>query len=177
MNHERFAVVARVAKTHGLKGEVSVAPTTETPFDSLIGIQVWFTPPPSGVNSSSVVDVRPGPKGPLVVFEGITSITAAQAIVGTQILAACESLPEGWGEEQDETGLEGYSVVDVTRGALGVIVETIVTGANDVWVVDGPFGEVLIPVIDDVVIRVDDESETVDVRLLDGLLETEGEAP
>ena len=29
----------------------------------------------------------------------------------------------------------------------------IVTGANDVWVVDGPFGEVLIPVIDDVVHR------------------------
>ena len=29
--------------------------------------------------------------------------------------------------------------------------EVIVTGANDVWVVEGPFGEILLPVIDEVV--------------------------
>lgn len=175
MNHERFVVVANVAKTHGLKGEVSVAPATGTPFDSLIGAQVWFTPPPLGVRSSAIVDVRPGPKGPLVLFDGIDSISSAQGLVGTQVLVARESLPEGWGDEVEDEGVEGYSVVDVTRGVLGEIVETIITGANDVWVVEGPYGEVLIPVIDDVVICVDEDEATIEVRLLDGLLDEEGE--
>ena len=60
------------------------------------------------------------------------------------------------------------SVVDEARGVLGEIVEVIVTGANDVWVVDGPFGEVLLPVIDDVVLDVDEEARTAQVRLLAG---------
>ena len=46
------------------------------------------------------------------------------------------------------------SVEDQQRGVLGTIVEVIVTGANDVWVVEGRFGEILIPVIDDVVMGV-----------------------
>ncbi len=175
MNHERFVVVARVAKTHGLKGEVSVAPAAGTPFDSLLGLEVWFTPPPVDVRSSAIDDVRPGPKGPLVRFRGIDSISAAQALVGTQVLVTGESLPEGWGEEDEETDLGGFRVHDPSHGDLGEIVDTIITGANDVWVVDGPYGEVLIPVIDDVVLSIDEGTETIEVRLLDGLLGDEEE--
>jgi 16S rRNA processing protein RimM len=54
-------------------------------------------------------------------------------------------------------------------------VEVILTGANDVWVVDGPFGEILIPVIDDVVLGTEPEGETIVVRLLDGLMPGEEE--
>jgi 16S rRNA processing protein RimM len=61
--------------------------------------------------------------------------------------------------------------VDARRGDLGRIEETIVTGANDVWVVHGSYGEILIPVIDEVVIEVDEDDRTVSVTLLPGLLE------
>ena len=57
----------------------------------------------------------------------------------------------------------------------GIIVEVIVTGANDVWVVQGPFGEILIPVIDDVVLGVSEDDGVIVVRLLDGLMPGEGE--
>jgi len=50
-----------------------------------------------------------------------------------------------------------------------------VTGANDVWVVHGPYGEVLLPVIDDVVVSFDEDAETVMVTLLPGLLPEEAE--
>jgi 16S rRNA processing protein RimM len=51
----------------------------------------------------------------------------------------------------------------------------IVTGANDVWVVEGPFGEILIPVIADVVMGVSENDGVIVVRLLDGLMPGEGE--
>jgi 16S rRNA processing protein RimM len=66
-------------------------------------------------------------------------------------------------------------VNDAAHGDLGMIEDLIVTGANDVWVVSGPYGEVLIPVIDDVVLAVDHDAGSISVRLLPGLLPEEGE--
>ncbi len=175
MSQEPFVVVARVVKTHGLKGEVSVAPVAEAPFSLLAGLEAWFTPPPAGVRVSRVDAVRRGPKGPLVTFENVDSITTAQCLVGAHVLVRSEAVPTGWFDQPEPEGFEGYSVTDAEHGSLGVIAETIVTGANDVWVVHGPAGEVLIPVIDEVVIAVDDDAATVEVRLLEGLLPETGE--
>jgi 16S rRNA processing protein RimM len=66
----------------------------------------------------------------------------------------------------------GMSVFDEERGGLGVIDEVLVTGANDVWIVrGGPFGEVLIPVIDQCVLELDWDAMVARVRLLPGLIE------
>ena len=37
------------------------------------------------------------------------------------------------------------TVRDEEHGVLGKVVETIITGANDVWVIEGPVGQVLLP--------------------------------
>ncbi len=69
----------------------------------------------------------------------------------------------------DDAGILG--VRRRSAGTWASCVETIITGANDVWVVDGAFGEVLIPVIDDVVLDIDEQERTIRVALLPGLLE------
>jgi 16S rRNA processing protein RimM len=53
---------------------------------------------------------------------------------------------------------------------LGQIVDVIETGANDVYVVHGPRGEVLLPAIDDVILDLDLESKQMVVHLIPGLL-------
>jgi len=62
-------------------------------------------------------------------------------------------------------------VIDDERGLIGTVDDVIITGANDVWIVDGPFGEVLIPVIEDVVHEIDEDAMTARVTLLPGLIE------
>ncbi len=75
---------------------------------------------------------------------------------------------------EDEPDPVGLAVIDEERGDLGCVEDVIVTGANDVWVIRGErYGEVLVPVIDDVVLGVDEEMRTARVRLLPGLLEEE----
>ncbi len=166
--------LGRVVKTHGLKGEVSVAPATDLPFVLPQGLTVWFVPPPARIRTARVESVRQGPKGPLVKLEGIDDIDTASGLCGTQMLADADALPEEWFAD-DLDDLVGWTVEDEARGALGEIVDVIVTGANDVWVVEGPHGEVLIPVIDDVVVAFDEDAETVRVTLLEGLLPEEAE--
>lgn len=172
MTHDPYAIVGRVAKTHGLKGEVSVVNATETLLHSLEGTEVWFVPPPSGRRTARLTASRQGPKGTLVSFEGVTSIDEARALVGRDILVLRQALPESWGAPI-ETDCTGYHVVDTVHGDIGTVDETLVTGANDVWIVLGSYGEVLVPVIEDVVIDVDDDARTIAVHLLPGLLPQE----
>jgi 16S rRNA processing protein RimM len=53
---------------------------------------------------------------------------------------------------------------------LGEIKEVIETGANNVFVVSGPTGEVLIPDIEDVVLDIDFEAKRMLIRPMEGLL-------
>jgi 16S rRNA processing protein RimM len=171
-----YVPLGRVVKTHGLKGEVSVKPAADLPFVLPEGLDVWFVPPPSGVRNGQIEDVRRGPKGPLVKVSGIDDITTAQKLVGSQMIAKAEDLPAIWTDEpEEEFEIEGIVVTDVVHGLLGEVVEVIETGANEVWVVHGPLGEVLLPVIDQVVLEVDEDARTATVRLLEGLLPGEGE--
>lgn len=166
-----FTALARVMKSHGLKGEVAVEPAADLPFVLPIGLEVWFVPPPAGVRTGRIENVRRGPKGPLVKVSGIDDIGTAQKLVGSDMMVRTEDMPADWCEPLDD-GADpvGLCVTDVERGLLGKVVELIVTGANDVWVVEGPYGEVLLPVIDDVVLEIDWESGSVEVKLLPGLL-------
>jgi 16S rRNA processing protein RimM len=61
--------------------------------------------------------------------------------------------------------------VETTEGRpLGTIDEIFFNGANDVWVVKGGSGEVLIPVIEDVVRKIDLEGGRVIIEAIPGLL-------
>ncbi len=168
-----FVEIARVIKAHGLRGELSVAPLLGDEFPLPAGTEVWFVPPPASVRTGRVTTHRRGPKGPLVGIDTVTSIEAASALGGTVIVVRPEDAPAAYLEEEPD--IIGVAVIDETRGPLGEIVDVIETGANEVWVVEGPLGEVLIPVIDDVVLTYDEEADTIHVRLLEGLVDGEGE--
>ncbi len=166
-----FTAVARVVKTHGVAGELSCTPL-EGPLDELPeGIGLWFVPPPDGPLMVRLEGVRPGPKGTILKVSDVDSVERARELTSTLLLARTTDLPEGWLEDErfDPVGL---SVRDTERGDLGTVTDVIVTGANDVWVVSGErFGEVLLPVIDDVVLAVDEDARTAEVRLLPGLID------
>ena len=67
--------------------------------------------------------------------------------------------------------LIGLTVKTDTGEELGTIQAVLETGANDVYVVSTrKYGEVLIPAHDETVLEIDMDSETVTVKLPDGLL-------
>ncbi len=172
MEPRTYVPVGRVVKAHGLSGEVSVIPADGLLFVLEEGLRVWFVPPRADVRDSVIEHVRRGPKGPLVKFSGVEGIDAAHRLNGATVLAEAADLPAGWDEAEDDP--VGLVVTDAARGVLGEVVDVIITGANDVWVVEGgPYGQVLLPVIDQVIRSVDWDAGTADVVLLPGLIEDE----
>ena len=71
---------------------------------------------------------------------------------------------------RDAEALLDREVVDNLLGYLGTISEVMVGPANDVWVIDGPFGEVLVPVVDEVVVEVPDAGPII-VSVPSGLVD------
>jgi len=172
MDPAALVPLGRIVKRHGLAGEVSVFLARDVALEGLVDARVWFVPPPLSVRSAQISAVRQGPKGPLVKFTGVEDPDAAEKLRGTTVMIERAALTEADEASSDVVDPIGLRIEDVEKGELGTVTDLIVTGANDVWVVDGgAFGQVLIPVIDDVVETVDWQQRTARVRLLPGLIE------
>ncbi len=70
------------------------------------------------------------------------------------------------------SNIVGCKVIDIQNGnELGEIIEIWELPANDVWLVSTNFGELPLPVIDDVVVETDFENKIVKINVIDGLLD------
>jgi 16S rRNA processing protein RimM len=158
--------VGTVARAHGVRGEVAIRVHSDNPERFAPG-NVFFL---EDGRSLTVASSRPHGARTLVRFEGIDDRSAADTLRGATLLvpeSALPPLPEGsfWPHE-----LEGCELVVEGEGrVLGTIRDVLHTPANDVWVADGPDGEVLVPALREVVAEVDVASRRVVVRPVPGL--------
>lgn len=166
--------VARVLRTHGRRGEVVVAALDGLPFCLREGMRVCLTPPELRSERFRTVERVGAGDTPLVLFSGVSGLNEAEPLVGKLVMARREDVPAAE-REREVLGCAGREVVDEEHGPIGRVAEVMRLPANDVWRVDGgPFGEVLVPVIDDVVLEIPSDGEApVRVRLLPGLLPEE----
>jgi 16S rRNA processing protein RimM len=104
-------------------------------------------------------------------FADIVDRTAAEQFRGAEVLVPTREavrLPEGQFYWHQVIGLR---VEDTRTGqTLGTVVDILETGANDVYVVRGPRGEILIPAIKDVIKNIDPDSGRILVEPLPGML-------
>ena len=167
-----FVTIGQIKKSFGVKGEVLARLRVGTSFDELVGVMVWTVPPDLSWRGGRITRIQPHGSEFRLSFEGLTSVEFAKPLAGKSLVASTEDIRDGLIEDSghDEAPV-GYRATDQRYGDLGTVVDAIVTGANDVWVVRGRYGEVLLPVIDEVVRSIDHESKSLDVALLPGLIE------
>lgn len=111
-----------------------------------------------------------GAGGVFLKLEGIDDRETAAALRGEYVLvpeADLEPLPEG---EYYRFQLIGLRVLTTDGRDLGRITNIISTRENDIFVVTGPGGEILIPVIEDIVHEIDIKAGKVTIEAVPGLL-------
>lgn len=173
----RFVTVGSVRKSHGLYGEVLVAFRAGASSDVLLGKKVWIAPPIEGISESSFLEITPFGNRHRVRLEHVDFIDAASQAAGASLIMDPAELGAHAITSMDTSAEQdsriGLSVSAEVYGDLGTITEILVTGANDVLVVEGPYGEVLLPEIPDVVLETDFVAGTMRVFVLDGLIDTD----
>ena len=106
-------------------------------------------------------------QGALVSLSGVGDLSAAEALVGRFLLARACDLPADLALH-DPARLVGRVVRDEGTGDEGAIAEVLCGPANDVWVLRGEKGELLLPVHEQVVREVPDQ-DPIEVRVPAGL--------
>lgn len=143
-------------------------PVRGLPFLLTQGMRVALTPP--SLSRDRFCRVRTVGEGGCVSFSGIDDIGSAEDIVGCYVLASTSDIELGPLDAPFDH-LMGREVIDARAGVIGQIVEVMETPANDVWVVQGgSFGEVLVPVVEQVVASIPQEG-AIPVDLPDGLVD------
>jgi len=167
-----YLAIGRIIAPHGIRGEVKVEVMTDFPERFKPGLRAFL-----GVGGEDlaakpvkIVAARPHKGGFLVKLDVIPDRNAAELVRDRYLLIPeAEAMPLGDHENylHDLMGLQ----VETTDGRLlGELKEVLFTGANDVYVVSGPDGEVLLPAIRDVVLQVDLPARRMVVALPEGLL-------
>jgi 16S rRNA processing protein RimM len=153
----------------GTRGEVKVRPDVEPAYLKRIA-RVYLGAEHRAIDLLGVF--RRG-RAYTLKLRGIDTMAAAEALRDVDVVIPRSEAPplaEGEFFVEDVVGLRA---VTTTGRALGTIVDVLSTGANDVYVVRGDGGEVLIPAIRDVVTSIDPVAGVVQVEPMPGLLPDE----
>ncbi|MDH3256831.1 MAG: ribosome maturation factor RimM [Nitrospinota bacterium] len=164
--------VGYITKTHGLKGEVKLRPVVIDP-NMVQGARRTRIVGGDGSSVETELEKVRGQGGRWIVkFKDFKTIEQAeQDLVGRSVEIYCEdfrSLPEG---EYYWFQIEGLQVFDEEGRYYGTVNEIIVTGSNDVYVVQDGDKELLLPMIDSVVKSIDLKENKLIFHIIEGLLE------
>ena len=160
-----FLIVGRILAPWGIRGDVKIEVMTDFPERFAPGKQVYLNGCPAEIETC-----HPHKQLLLVKLASIDSIESAEKLRGCDLtIPASElyTLPEG---QYYTFQLIGLDVVTTEGEPLGHITDIMTTGINDVYIVEGKRGEILIPAIEDVVKSIDLKKGTITVEAIEGLL-------
>ncbi|MEH3132995.1 MAG: ribosome maturation factor RimM [Mycolicibacterium neoaurum] len=168
-------VIGRVAKAHGVTGEVVVEIRTDDPERRFVpGAQLRGRAARGGPERSFVIETVREHAGRLLMrLTGVADRNAADALRGTLFLVDTEQLPPI--DDPDEFydhQLEGLAARTVDGTAIGTVAEVLHTAAGELLSIKTPEGrEVLVPFVSAIVTAVSLADGTVDIDPPDGLLD------
>lgn len=168
---QQIVIIGEITGVHGVKGYLKIRSFAESSALFSPGIQVFLSNPDSSGNQGEwyeIVRATPHKKGIIALLNGVTR-EIAENFIGRKIAVSRDNLPELDADTYYWEDLVGLKVTDIHSGDLGVIDYVMATGSNDVFVVKGDYGEVLVPALAWVVLSVDLDNRQMTVDLPDEL--------
>ena len=168
MDSPRYVSVGYIRRAHGVRGWVHVESLTDNParFETLSDVHIEL----GGERRLFRLErCQASSHGWLVKFEGVEERDRAEKLKGGFLQVEIESLPELDEGRYYLFELIGMSVYTISGEHLGEITDVEQYPANDVYVVQGAGGKLLLPAIVDVVKRVDKRERRMEVELPGGL--------
>jgi len=163
--------IGRVLRPHGLAGEVVVESWTDMPERFSPGLQVLLRGP-GGERPALLSAVRPHQGRFLVLFEGTSTLEAAEALRDVELyipFAVAEAdRPDGYFFHFE---LEGMDVVDRSGAPLGVVESLVDVAGRSLLTVLTPRGAREVPFVEPIVVSVDGAARRVVLDPPSGLLD------
>ena len=168
---DEIALVGRIARPHGLRGQVVINPETDFVEERFAeGATIW-TRSAAGDEQLTVASLRVQNGRPVVGFEGFTRIEDVERLAGLELRVpeeTLQALPPGTYYEHQ---LVGCSVETVAGDVVGSVAAVEGGAGATRLVMNGPRGEILIPLAVDICVEIDVANRRIRIKPPDGLLE------
>ena len=166
-----MALVGRIARAHGIRGQVIVNAETDFPEERFQPGAELFIERGGTVEAIRLSTVRFHRDRPVIGIEGVATMTDAQALAGRELRVPAEQLavlPAGVFYRHDLVGCR----VETRSGAtVGIVQDVEGTPGRSRLVVDGAPGEILVPLVPEICTSVDLAERRIVIEPPEGLLE------
>lgn len=159
---DKIVVIGSIIAPHGVRGEFRIIPLTENPEQFL---QHKYLLLENG-SKLTINSARFHKRIVLVKTAEINTMDEAELLRGQKVLINSADLPPLQKDQFYVSDLIGFEVFDENTIKLGVLIEVITTGSNDVFVVKNKEGkEILIPALKVNINEINVEAKTIRVKL------------
>jgi 16S rRNA processing protein RimM len=166
-----MVLVGRVARPHGLHGLVIVNPETDFIEDRFRAGAILWTRSARGDEQLTIGSARVQNGRPVIGFEGFSSIEDVQRLAGLELRVPEDELQPLEAGMYYHHQLVGCAVETVVGERVGEVVRVNGGAAGSVLEVEGPRGEVLIPLVVEICVEIDVASKRIRIDPPEGLLD------
>ena len=166
-----MVLVGRIARPHGIRGQVIVNPETDFVEDRFVSGATMWARSDRGDEALTITSARVQNGRPVVGFAGFSSIEGAERLAGLELRVPEEELqPLGDGVYYQHQ-LVGCEVQTVAGVPVGEVSRVDGGAGGSLLAVQGVRGEVLIPLAQHICVEIDVAARRIRIDPPDGLLE------
>lgn len=166
---ETYISVGKTGKTHGIDGELKFFIEDEFLDDFLDAPAVFLTV--AGKQVPFFIESVRGESNLIIKLEEVDSREVALPLAGAEVFLREQDVSQGVSAAMpDFAYLEGYTIKDVNAGVIGPIEEVVEFPQQLMAVLTYGGKEILIPLNDQFILKIDEAARRIDMELPEGLL-------
>tara|TARA_B100000427_G_scaffold290033_1_gene266076 strand:- start:1455 stop:1982 length:528 start_codon:yes stop_codon:yes gene_type:complete len=163
--------LGKITKKYSFKGEIILSLDTDEPnlyqnmlsvFIDLNGKIVPYFIERSSLHKKKSIRIK---------FEDINSEEEASYLLNKEVYLPINLLPKLEGKKFYYHEITGYKVIDSNHGNIGLIVSVNDASSQSIFVIENMEKQILIPINDKIIERIDRENKTIYISAPNGLIE------
>jgi len=167
---EDYFYLGKITKRFGLKGELVVYLDTDEP-EKYHKLELVFLNMDGEPIPFFIQEIKIKAKNQLIVlFEGLDDKSSAH-YVDSELYLPLSSLPVLEGNNFYYHEIKGFSVIDAVHGNIGVCQDVLESSMQAVMQIANPKGEILVPIVDHFIKKVNREARSIEIETPQGLVE------
>jgi len=165
-----FVPLGEIVATHGLGGWLKLHPFNPNSATLVAGIEVSLEK--AGRQSAHELESSNRQRRQfLIKLRDINHVDAARTFVGSTLLVADSALEALEAGQYYQYQVVGFAVFNLSGRAVGTITAILSTAGGELYVVQGPDKEHLVPAVKEIVEKVDFDERKIIIDPPDGLLD------
>ena len=171
MDWDAMVLVGRIARPHGVRGQVIVNPETDFVEDRFVSGATMWTRSDRGDEALTITAVRVQNGRPVLGFDGFSRIEDVERLAGLELRVPEDALQALGAGVYYQHQLVGCDVETVSGARIGKVSRVDGDAGGSLLAVTGARGEVLIPFAQHICVDVDVAGKRIRIDPPDGLLE------